>query len=357
MFVYILFIIFLLLSLVLFEILRWVNILFLDKKYTKKYLFLISLFFTFVYFLLLVFARSQNPEFTRILYYYLGFLNFAFFSSIFVLILWFAYKKLFKSLYLEKYLKYIFLIIFLFSSFLSIYNFSNISVENYKIYSDKIDKNYNFVHLSDIQYWTVSKKYLEKVINLANAQNPDFIVFTWDLVDFNEFKKEDFSIFSKLEVPLYFERWNHEFYHFPDKLMEYVKSFSQIYILDNKKISFDKDIDIVWIDYNNRVWDRFEENLSKIEIDKSNFNILLYHSPENVELWVYKWFDLQLYGHTHAWQIWPFTKVVDFIYDYADWFFEIWNTKIYTTDWAALWWPKMRLWSQNEITVFEILKK
>ena len=49
--------------------------------------------------------------------------------------------------------------------------------------------------------------------------------------------------------------------------------------------------------------------------------------------------------------------LVDAIYDYSDGFYEINSTKIYTTDGAGLWGPRLRLGSQNEIVIFNLKKK
>mgnify|MGYP005998689753 CR=1 FL=1 len=140
--------------------------------------------------------------------------------------------------------------------------------------------------------------------------------------------------------------------------MSYISNFSIIEVLDNKKTIFNDDIYITGIDYDNRNSDfDYLETLKNLWIDNDKFNILLYHSPNYIEETASFWYDLQLYWHTHAWQIFPFTLLVDFLYKYSDWFFKLWNTNIYVSDWAALWWPKMRFWSQNEITLFNIKKQ
>lgn len=329
-----------------------------NENYSNKKIFITSFILTFIYFWLMTIFRLNNFfEIVRILYYYLGLLNFAFFISIFVLLLKVVVEKIFKNNNLKKYYKYTFLFFFFLISILSIYNFSNLNIQKFDLYSDKVDKDYKIVQISDIQYWSVDKKYLEKVINLAISQKPDFIVFTWDLIDFEWYKLQDFNIFNDVKVPIYFERWNHEFYHFPEKILSYLKQLSSVKLLLNEKVSFNNYIDLVWIDFDTREEDNYLIVADWIELNQNKFNILLYHAPEYVEYSAHKWFDLQLYGHTHWGQIWPFTILVDFIYKYWDWFFTVWNSNIYTTDWAALWGPKMRLWSQNEITVFNIIKK
>jgi uncharacterized protein len=168
-------------------------------------------------------------------------------------------------------------------SILSLLNFSNIAVENYQIDSTKVSDDYRFVHISDIQFGSVGKEYLDRVIELAIDQQPDFIVFTGDLIDFDYYKLEDFDIFKNIDVPIFFERGNHEFYHFPERIMEYLQTFSIIEVLDNKKVDFNDEITITGIDYNEQTHDNFKSVLSSIAIDTTKFNIQLFHSPEFVE--------------------------------------------------------------------------
>jgi len=73
-----------------------------------------------------------------------------------------------------------------------------------------------------------------------------------------------------------------------------------------------------------------------------------------VERAVQHGFDLQIYAHTHAGQMWPFTWVVDAMYEYSDGAYKVNDSFIYTSDGAALWGPRLRLGSQNEITLFKL---
>ena len=110
------------------------------------------------------------------------------------------------------------------------------------------------------------------------------------------------------------------------------------------------------IDYNRSKY-QLRDKLKEIELNESKFSILLYHEPKGIEFAVEKGFDLALFGHTHAGQIWPITVLIDKMYKYGDGYYEEDNTKIYTTDGAGLWGPQMRLDSQNEIVVFKLIAK
>jgi predicted MPP superfamily phosphohydrolase len=331
-----------------------INKQFLKKEKRKVLLYVFG--FNVVYMIIFIFSRLVSIEVTRVAYYYLGIMAIMFSVSVVYwglnVILWFFKSR---ELLDIKYVKVIPVILFFGLVGLSIFNFEKaIAVESYSIESSKLDRDYRFVHISDIQFGTVDKEYMDGVLDLAVAQNPEFIVFTGDLIDFDYYDKEDFDKFRDISVPIYFERGNHEFYHFPEKIFEYLSDIDTISVLDNKKIEFGG-LEIVGIDYE-RSNDLFKDYLTGIELDSNKFSMLLYHEPKNVEFAAGYGFDLLLYGHTHAGQIFPATVIVDLMYDYSDGFYEIFDTSIYVTDGAGLWGPKMRLGSQNEITVFELKK-
>lgn len=359
---YLFFIIFFLILFFLLFIGSFSFILMLNKfylKYNIKQILNFTLTFNLIYLILYIITKFTNVHIfsiiSRLLNYYLGFLLYGFIISILFWIIFFIFKIIKKEkLLLKQYIKLIFILFFLFINILAIYNFEKeIKIERYNIESNKILQNYSFIHISDIQYGSVNKNYIDKVMNLTYSQNPDFIVFTGDLIDFNNYELEDFKIFKKSKVPIYFERGNHEFYHNPQKILNYLQNYSTIKLLINTKDSF-KELEIIGIDHNQSYY-QLNRKLNQIDINNSKFNILLYHEPKGVEFGIEKEIDLMLFGHTHAGQIWPFTILIDKMYKYGDGYFEINKSIIYTTDGVSLWGPKMRLDSQNEITIFNLI--
>ena len=334
----------------------------LNKYYFEKRLRTV-LYFTIIFNITFLFSFTISniiklnffTNLSRSINYYFGFLVYAFLISITFWIVYSILKTINKQkIILKKYIAII--IIFITINFIAIHNFNKpIAVEEYTIYSDKIIKNYTFVQIADIQYGSVSQKHMQKVMKLAYDQNPDFIVFLGDLIDSENYEREDFEVFEESKVPIYFERGNHEFNKDPDRILEYLKLTTPIKLLLNQKDEFEE-IEIVGIDYNRSKY-QLRDKLNEIELNESKFSILLYHDPKGIEFAVEKGFDLALFGHTHAGQIWPITILIDKMYKYGDGYYEVDNTKIYTTDGAGLWGPRMRLDSQNEIVVFKLVAK
>ena len=44
---------------------------------------------------------------------------------------------------------------------------------------------------------------MDEIINTAYGLDPDFIVFTGDLIDFDRYRPKDFDILAKSEVPIF----------------------------------------------------------------------------------------------------------------------------------------------------------
>lgn len=322
-------------------------------KFTLSFNFI----FLILWFFSLFIGDGLFVGFYRFLNYYLGILLYGFLIGIFFWIIYFGFKFFqMESILSIKSFGIIIVLLFIFVNILAIYNFEKgIKVEEFEIKSNKLSKNYKFVQIGDIQYGSVSKQYMENVMNLTMKQNPDFIVMVGDLVDFDYYKKEDFDFFKDIKIPIYFITGNHEDYHNPTKILSYLNEINSFEILRNEKVNFEE-IEIVGIDYNSNKF-QLKNKLEEIDINKNNFSILLYHEPKGVEIGVEKGFDLMLFGHTHGGQLFPITSVVNYLYNYGSGFYRVGSTDIYTTTGAGLWGPKMRLGSQNEIVVFDLKKK
>jgi predicted MPP superfamily phosphohydrolase len=343
----------------LFPFASMLNKYFFKKQIKTVFYFTIIFNITFIF----LFAISNLikldflTSFSRFINYYFGFLLYAFLVSITFWGIYAVLRKINKErIILKNHVVVSLLTILVIINSIAIHNFHKlIAIEEYTIYSNKITKNYSFVQIADIQYGSVSKEHMEKVIKLAYAQDPDFIVFLGDLIDFEKYELKDFEVFEESKVPIYFVRGNHEYNKDPERINEYLKLITSIKYLRNQKDEF-KEIEIVGIDYDSSKY-QLKEKLKAIELDNNKFSLLLYHDPKGVEFAVKKGFDLALFGHTHAGQIWPITLLIDVMYEYGDGYYEEGDTKIYTTDGAGLWGPQMRLGSQNEISVFKLIAK
>ena len=82
--------------------------------------------------------------------------------------------------------------------------------------------------------------------------------------------------------------------------------------------------------------------------------ILLDHQPLNLEEPAAAGAGLQLSGHTHNGQLWPFNFITSAIYTISSGYGEINGMKVYVSSGVGTWGPPMRLGSRPEIVMINI---
>ena len=328
-----------------------------EWKKTRARLILLSVFIAVSYAGVRFFLGREFPDAARWMNNFMGILTLAFCFSLIYWLVFMVLKLTGKQHWLEgKFIVWALGFVVSVFSILGSYNYhKDIAIEKFTITSNKVSKSYRFVQISDIQYGTSTRQEMDRILDLAYQQNADFIVFTGDLVDFNYYRFEDFEKLAASSVPIYFERGNHEFYHHPERLLSYLKKLAPLEVLINRSVNFEE-IQIIGLDFN-RAPNNVEKQLQRIKVDPNKLSILLYHEPRDVEVAASYGIDILLYGHTHAGQMWPYTWVVDWMYKYSDGVFKVDDSFVYTSDGASLWGPRMRLGSQNEIVVFNVIPK
>jgi len=85
------------------------------------------------------------------------------------------------------------------------------------------------------------------------------------------------------------------------------------------------------------------------EVDKRLPVILLDHQPFDLHEAAENGVDLQLSGHTHYGQLWPFNYIVNAIYELAWGYKRIGDTHYYVSSGASTWGPPVRIGSRPEI--------
>ena len=100
----------------------------------------------------------------------------------------------------------------------------------------------------------------------------------------------------------------------------------------------------------------------KIDVDRTlenssdgQYKILLSHTPRfQKEMITKAQYDLQLSGHTHGGQIFPFHLLVKQANKYLAGLYDVNDTKLYLSRGAGYWGPPMRLFAPSEITVIRL---
>lgn len=224
------------------------------------------------------------------------------------------------------------------------------------------------IQLSDVHLGQVhNPAFMQMVADKVNTQNPDLILITGDLFDGMDGNLDNFigplnSLRAKRGI--FFVTGNHETYLGIDEVLR-VLSQTGIRVLNNEKIDLDG-LQIVGLAYPGAddsagfLGNIKNESalINSLNIDKSRPSILMYHAPANIDQAQAGGIDLQLSGHAHRGQIWPFGVFTWLAYGQYHYGLNTAHTlgdiSVYTSAGVGTWGPPMRTGNTPEIPVFRL---
>ncbi len=198
--------------------------------------------------------------------------------------------------------------------------------------------------------------FLRRILCKLSSLHPDALFIAGDLFDGTDVDLAPLAKpWAEFSAPLgaYFITGNHEQFASPGKYLDAVRQ-SGIRVLDNEKIVLDG-LQLVGVHYRDAVHEeRFRAILQRAALDRDSASILLVHNPNRLAVAQEAGISLQLSGHTHRGQFFPWTRVVSRIYGpFAYGLHRFGDMLVYTSCGAGTWGPPMRLGSNPEIVVLQ----
>lgn len=216
------------------------------------------------------------------------------------------------------------------------------------------------LHISE----TITYPYVKRVCDKINGLNADMIVFTGDLADgLPRHLARDASGLADLQAPLgkYFVTGNHEYYFgavqwigMAEKLgFEPLLNAHRVIEYNQAKLSLAGVTDI-------RAGAFFKTHASNPEkaiqgCPEDSFKLLLAHQPTSVYQAAELGFDLQLSGHTHGGQSFPFNLLIRLEHPFVKGLFRYKKTRLYVSQGTGYWGPPLRLGTFPEITLIRFV--
>jgi uncharacterized protein len=210
------------------------------------------------------------------------------------------------------------------------------------------------VQISDVHLGYIYRDtFINKIVSQINGLHPDIIFITGDLFDGQD---GDFLNLVKplnnLYAPegIYFVTGNHETYLGVNEAFSILKQ-TKIQILDDKIIQLDG-LQIAGMSY--PIMGEKKDTSGFIS-SQANFikdmpTILLHHAPTDINKAENLGINLQLSGHTHVGQLFPFNFITHLVYRGYDYgLHKIGDFSIYTTNGTGTWGPPMRTGNRPEI--------
>ena len=219
---------------------------------------------------------------------------------------------------------------------------------------------FSIVQLSDLHVgMTIDRDFVQRVVDQANALKPDLVVLTGDLVDgrVEDLRDEAAPLVNlRSKHGTYAVTGNHEYYSGADPWIAALSAMGIRY-LRNQRVSIGDgaaSFDLAGVD--DQSASRYKGHGEDLQAalggrDASRPVVLLAHQPRQVRRAAKFGVDLQLSGHTHGGQIWPWHYLVKLQqggllagrYQFDD-------TQLYVTRGCGYWGPPVRLLAPLEIT-------
>ncbi|HEU5073358.1 MAG TPA: metallophosphoesterase [Polyangiaceae bacterium] len=200
---------------------------------------------------------------------------------------------------------------------------------------------------------TIGKDFLEDIVARTNQIQPDIVAITGDLVDGSvEDLRQHVAPLRDLKARygVYFVTGNHEYYSGTEEWCEELERLG-IRVLRNERVSIGDGaaaFDLAGVDD----YSAGSPDLAKALAgrDSSRELILLAHQPKAIHEAERLGVGLQLSGHTHGGQLWPWKYLVRLQQPVVSGLEQIGRALIYVSNGTGYWGPPMRLGAPAEIT-------
>ncbi len=214
-----------------------------------------------------------------------------------------------------------------------------------------LEKPVRAVLLSDLHVGTIHNSgFLKRIVSKTNALKPEIVFITGDFFDgTGPITEKTVQPLRGLHAPCFFIMGNHEKFMGMDRIQKLIET-TGVRVLRNEVAQF-RDLQIIGIDNPERENRKNNEQIHTVAFDRNRPNVLLYHTPVGIEDARQAGVAIQLSGHTHNGQMYPFNLLVKLFYSYTRGLYNLDGLFLYVSPGTGTWGPPMRLGSSNEITL------
>jgi uncharacterized protein len=213
---------------------------------------------------------------------------------------------------------------------------------------------FRIVQITDVHVGpTIQKRYIEEIVAMVNALSPDLVAITGDLVDGTvEGLAEHVQPLASLRARqgVFFVTGNHEFYSGMPAWIAHLGTLG-IRVLENEHVMVGSGEDGFYLagchDYNAGALYDMDRALSGISPDREI--VLLAHQPRSIFEAARRGVGLQLSGHTHGGQIFPWRFLVFLQQPFVEGLHRLRDTFVYVSRGTGFWGPPIRVGARAEI--------
>ena len=241
---------------------------------------------------------------------------------------------------------------------------NQVSIKHPKISSEL--NGFKILQLSDIHIGpTIGGRFVERLRPLIERAKPDLIVMTGDLVD-GEVSQLGAEVESFLNLSELAPRGmllitgNHEYISGASSWVEFMKSKGADVLENENRVIEHSGAHLAVIGVEDWDAERFDSNRHSSlpqalkSVPQDAFKLLLAHQPKAAPEASRLGIDLQLSGHTHAGQIFPFNFLIYLDQPYNVGSYKLDNMILYVNPGTAYWGPPLRIGTRAEITLLTL---
>jgi hypothetical protein len=218
---------------------------------------------------------------------------------------------------------------------------------------------FRIVQISDVHIGPLlGRRFAEEVTARANALAPDLVAVTGDLVDGSAARLSgEVAPFAGLRARhgVYFVTGNHDWYSGAEAWVAVVRGLG-LRVLRNERVEIETAgarFDLAGVDDHRGDWlhgSPCDLPRALAGRDPTRPVVLLAHDPSTFAEASRAGVDLQLSGHTHGGQIWPFRWLVRLAVPWVEGLHRRGGSLLYVSRGTGFWGPPLRLLAPAEIT-------
>ncbi len=226
---------------------------------------------------------------------------------------------------------------------------------------------FRIVQITDLHVGpTIKRDYVQSVVDRINSLSPDILAVTGDLADGSVADlKDDVAPLGDIETQYgsYFVTGNHEYYSGAEQWIEELKRLGYKVLMNEHEILNHNNARLLLAgvtDY--RAKDFMASHQSDPEkalegAAENHVKVLLAHQPRSVFAASKAGFDLQISGHTHGGQFFPWNLAVSYEQPYLRGLNRHESTWVYVSRGTGYWGPPLRLGFPSEITLITLTRQ
>jgi predicted MPP superfamily phosphohydrolase len=231
---------------------------------------------------------------------------------------------------------------------------------------------FTMAQISDIHVGpTIKTLYLQRIVDRVNSLGAHMVAITGDLVDGSvKDLGQHIAPLAQLQSThgTYFVTGNHEYYSGAHSWIEALRALgvrvlmNEHVVVHHGKPGHDAEQALVVIagvaDYGAHHFDESHRSDPQVAIahapQEAPFKLLLAHQPRSAVAAEQAGFDLQLSGHTHGGQFWPWGHFVRFQQPFTAGLHKLGALWVYTSRGTGYWGPPKRFGAPSEITLLRL---